>query len=277
MEDKQKRKSRKKRKKSEKESVNKTIETKKTNKSVVKKKTTLFFLCVSLLLNVLLGGLLVIVGYWFKIPYLNYLEKIFFNKDGFNWTSVTALVALIGVVITVVTHYSGLNANLIGKERTRWLGNHKHLISDYISEINNYINLLLIKTVEYKELTELENKGQLYPNESERKMFLEKREIDHTLELNKLYIDIYRLKTLLNMELHYHDDNKEFLNRINSLHAVFAVNVNRILNLEANKIEELEKLKKRKDIISINEKLEKLSNTASDYYYNVWNVIKSNN
>ena len=64
-----------------------------------------------------------------------FVKKLFWTpSQGFAWTSLTGLAALIGVFINIWSQKKSVQAQVISKERTRWLSNHKIIMAQYISD-----------------------------------------------------------------------------------------------------------------------------------------------
>lgn len=64
-----------------------------------------------------------------------FVKKLFWTpSQGFAWTSLTGLAALFGVFINIWSQKKSVQAQVISKERTRWLSNHKIIMAQYISD-----------------------------------------------------------------------------------------------------------------------------------------------
>lgn len=228
-----------------------------------KKNRIIIVLLVSIFLNIIVLGFLMFDLYFRDIPFAKYLSKVFLNKEGFNASSATAVIALIGVLITIYTHYSSIRANIISKERTRWLQNNKTVMAEYLVESHTLSQTLRKHKVTEEDLNNLGKDNPLYDEKL-------KQNVKYFEEIENLSKNLAIKYQLLKLDLSDDDGkNQENKNFLDSIEVVY-VNVSRIFNKSKQEIYSYDF-----DFTELNESLLELSNEANKYYKSVWKQIKA--
>lgn len=215
--------------------------------------------------------LLVISNYNSKVKYAIYLKKMVWNKEGFNWTSVTALVALLGLFITNIANNKGIKANIISKERAKWLDNHKSNMANYL-RLSREVELICNEKLDCKKQNIDISTNKL--EEVQRKYDLD------VIEVNKKQQEMIYTKNILSLGLSEdNDDNTEFLKTIEGLITSIDNYRSDCFSLEENteKLKNMnlaEDLKKEKFVIEYKKYVTELINQSKIYYKNVWKEIK---
>ncbi|MDA9460787.1 hypothetical protein B835_669 [Enterococcus mundtii 3F] len=215
--------------------------------------------------------LLVISNYNSKVNYAIYLKKMVWNKEGFNWTSVTALAALLGLFITNIANNKGIKANIISKERAKWLDNHKSNMANYL-RLSREIELICNGNLDFKKENIKNSRNNL--KEVQREYDL------NVIEVNKKQQEMIYMKNILSLGLSEdNDDNNEFLKTIKGLIAATDSYRSNCFSLEEDtkKLKDMnlaENLKKEKFVIDYKNSVTELINQSKIYYKNVWKEIK---
>lgn len=223
------------------------------------------------------SGLLFICCYVLGISVFDYIKKLFWTKDGFSWLSITAIATIVGVFSTIYTSSKSVHANIVSKERARWLVNHKKIMAEYISDIN----------IIWKY-------GKIYYNRDKTKSYTE-----IIKKINDTLFSLDKNKHLLNLELYNSEgENKDFLEKINNLYDC-ALNLYSIVvkgkksiqdKFKNNELGEVNESKIIDFSISVDKRfdyrhlkayrnletgMKSLQEEASKYYYHVWQQIKN--
>ncbi|EAE9246318.1 hypothetical protein DYZ85_00828 [Listeria monocytogenes] len=199
---------------------------------------------------------------------------IFLHSDT-NWVDlITAFgpiaVALVTIVGSQFMNNKAIRANVVSKERARWLENHKSTLAEFLSIVNK------IKRASNINATIIVNPGSI-PKANE----IYKKNNEKIMEAQE---DLFFLKEKLVLEYSANIENDKFTEKIDKVvnEVKEFQSKNTKIELDTKKAikigEDLEEYKKElKDgdhQINLNESLENLRDFARTYYNKVWIEIK---
>lgn len=228
-------------------------------------------MCIFMILFFAVLFFLVLTNYHKQIPYATYLKKMVWSKEGFNWTSVTALAALLGLFITSITNNMGVKANIISKERAKWLDAHKENMANYLKE-SREIEVLCNGQLDITKECLDKPKNTL---DEEQQRYLVNMD-----KINKKQQNMVYYKNVLSLGLSEDDEeNINFLNNINNL--IDSTDKYReetfLLGEKSEKLRELDLINDFKDLDYVKEykkSVDELIGTSKRYYKDVWKEIK---
>ena len=212
----------------------------------------------------IISGLLIIwLFYTLNVLHIGlgiFVKKIFWTpSQGFAWTSLTGLAALLGLFINIWSQNKSVKAQVISKERTRWLSNHKIIMAQYISDAMECIQYLQV-------LKEHKTRSQTLNSE------------DITRVLNRIeekLKSIQKNRFLLLLELTSHnEENKKFLDEIEKTYFEIDSVHTQVMLTNAESTDNTVRPNMELLLTKATVQIHTLLITASHYYQSVWIQIK---
>lgn len=184
-----------------------------------------------------------------------FVKKIFWSpSQGFAWASLTGLAALLGVFINIWSQNKSVQAQVISKERTRWLSNHKIIMAQYISDS--------MECIQYLNVIDLHN-TRIQTINTEEDFISISNKITEKLQ------SIQKNRFLLLLELTSHNqENKNFLDEIDKTYYEIDTVNTKVRQTKVGATSNQLALSKA------NVQIHTLLVIASNYYQSVWIQIK---
>ncbi|MFS7206709.1 hypothetical protein AB6831_04285 [Carnobacterium divergens] len=196
------------------------------------------------------------------------LKSIFFNRyNEFQWVFFTSIVAIISIAVSIKNQNASIRANIVSKERSRWLTENKKQLAIFLGEIEtvrfNSNGALSIKRnpTNHKDI---EHKQALYDNKIE--------------SFYDSFEKIRSAKRFISLDLSSNNENDIFIKLMDEVY----------INIEAYRkgnyyLESISGKFSREEVIesehsiNLDRSLDDLVNYAKTYYKEVWETIKSGN
>lgn len=228
------------------------------------------------------------------------MTGIFFNLKGeFQWSSIAALVALVGALTSIIFSILGyintkksllhqekmdqkkIDADIISKSRMHWIDNIKIISSQFITEslaLGAHYKMFIEKIYQYNKLQELlksENKEKKKIEIKNELKTFDKEMLERVDIINNLLSELSKNNLLINLNFSSNSEHKQIIQLVTRMYnRLRAVSLNGWIQFyeERELNQQLENINK---VFQHNSKdAESLTNNLRDYYKKEWEKVK---
>ncbi|WP_373471804.1 hypothetical protein [Carnobacterium alterfunditum] len=209
------------------------------------------------------------------------LKKIFLNADGsFNLTTITAVIAIITLIVNTYLTSRKYKADLISTSRISWLNTVRNLSAEIISSSSNIATLVNTLVSNYKDIEKIKS-GEKNFNYDSKEQGLKKIDIHN----ENLALGINKNRSILlektNLFKLYFGDNTENNKVVNESEGIMELS-NDLIRLYLSFSDGSPAIKASELLVEVEEKLDigetlldQFSNSCRNYYKEVWDKAKA--